>query len=156
MRDRQDQDRDHETAGAQSGTQAGADWLAEAGVRVTRQRVLLADLLVGDGQHRHVTAESLYDAVRGAGERVALATVYNTLKTFSDAGLLREITVNGARSYFDTDTSNHAHFYWEDTGELADAGHDSPAHEVVVSNLPKPPEGTEISKIDVVIRLRRT
>ncbi len=134
----------------------GAAWLAEAGVRPTRQRMLLANLLVGDGRHRHVTAESLYDSVRASGERVALATVYNTLKAFSDAGLLREITVNGARSYFDTDTSNHAHFYWEDTGELADAGHDSPAHEVAVSNLPAPPEGTEISKVDVVIRLKRT
>ena len=133
----------------------GADWLASADVRPTRQRILLANLLVGDGQHRHVTAESLYDAVRDCGERVALATVYNTLKTFSEAGLLREITVNGARSYFDTDTSNHAHFYWEDSGELFDAGHDSPEHEVLVSNLPSPPEGAEISKIDVVIRLKR-
>ncbi len=134
----------------------GAAWLDNAGVRPTRQRVLLANLLVGDGRHRHVTAESLYDAVRGCGERVALATVYNTLKAFSDAGLLREITVNGARSYFDTDTSNHAHFYWEDTGDLCDAGHDSPAHEVQVSNLPPAPDGTEISKVDVVIRLKRT
>jgi len=124
-------------------------------VRPTRQRLLLADLLVGDGQHRHVTAESLYDAVRARGERVALATVYNTLKTFSEAGLLREITVNGARSYFDTDISNHAHFYCEDTGELADAGHDSPEHEVAVSTLPPAPPGTEISKVDVVIRIRR-
>jgi Fur family iron response transcriptional regulator len=136
--------------------QAGAAWLAAADVRPTRQRVLLANLLIGDGHHRHVTAESLYDAVRMSGERVALATVYNTLKAFSQAGLLREITVNGARSYFDTDTSNHAHFYWEDTGQLADAGHDTPAHEVIVSNLPSPPDGTEISKIDVVIRLKRT
>ena len=138
------------------GRQPGATWLAKADVRPTRQRVLLANLLIGDGHHRHVTAESLYDAVRESGERVALATVYNTLKAFSEAGLLREITVNGARSYFDTDTSNHAHFYWEDSGELADAGHDSPEHEVIVSNLPSPPSGTEISKIDVVIRLKRT
>jgi Fur family iron response transcriptional regulator len=136
--------------------QPGAGWLTAADVRPTRQRVLLANLLIGDGHHRHVTAESLYDAVRESGERVALATVYNTLKAFSQAGLLREITVNGARSYFDTDTSNHAHFYWEDTGQLADAGHDTPAHEVIVSNLPSPPDGTEISKIDVVIRLKRT
>ncbi len=133
----------------------GAAWLGKAGVRPTRQRLLLANLLVGDGKHRHVTAESLYEAVRASGGRVALATVYNTLKAFSEAGLLREITVNGARSYFDTDVSNHAHFYWEDTGELADAGHDKPAQEVTVSNLPEAPAGTEISKIDVVIRLKR-
>lgn len=131
--------------------QNGASWLEGAGLRPTRQRVTLAALLVGDGQHRHVTAESLFDASRAAGERVSLATVYNTLKAFSDVGLLREITVNGAKSYFDTDTSNHAHFYWEDTGDLCDA----PGAEVAVNALPTPPAGAEIAKVDVVIRLRR-
>ncbi|MCB1336046.1 MAG: transcriptional repressor [Maritimibacter sp.] len=131
-------------------------WLQSGGVRPTRPRMLLAALLVGDGRHRHVTAESLVDAVKDSGEKVAVATVYNTLKAFSDAGLLREITVNGTRSYFDTDTSNHAHFYWEDTGELADAGNDGAEHQIAVSNLPPAPSGTEISKVDVVIRLRRT
>jgi len=129
----------------------GAEWLEGAGLRPTRQRVTLARLLVGDGHHRHVTAEGLYDASRAAGERVSLATVYNTLKAFSEAGLLREIMVNGAKSYFDTDTSNHAHFYWEETGELSDA----PGVEVAVCDLPDPPKGTEIAKVDVVIRLRK-
>jgi len=128
----------------------GARWLEGGGVRPTRQRVALAALLVGDGQHRHATAESLFEAVRAHGEKVSLATVYNTLRAFSHAGLLREITVNGAKSYFDTDTSNHAHFYWEDTGELADA-----KGPVTVENLPHPPAGAEISKVDVVIRLRK-
>ena len=82
---------------------------------------------------------------------MSLATVYNTLKAFSEAGILREITVNGAKSYFDTDTSNHAHFYWEDSGLLADA----PGAGVQVCDLPPPPEGAEIAKVDVVIRLRR-
>ncbi|PIE08057.1 MAG: transcriptional repressor [Rhodobacterales bacterium] len=132
-----------------------AAWLNKAGVRLTRQRLLIAGLLAGDGKHRHVTAESLYEAVRESGGKVALATIYNTLKVFSQAGLLREITVNGTRSYFDTDVSNHAHFYCEDTGELADAGHGGSSGEVTVSNLPPAPEGTEISRIDVVIRLRR-
>lgn len=131
------------------------NWLEDGGIRPTRQRVTLACLLVGDGHHRHVTAETLYDAVRGTDEKVSLATVYNTLRAFSDAGLMREVHVNGGRSYFDTDTSNHAHFYWEDTGELADAGHDAPEHEVLVSNLPQPPAGAAISQVDVVIRLRR-
>ena len=130
----------------------GAEWLASAQMRPTRQRVTLAALLVGDGRNRHVTAESLFDASRKAGEKVSLATVYNTLRSFSDVGLLREITVNGAKSYFDTDTSNHAHFYWEDSGELADA----PVVDVRMCDLPAPPEGTEIAKVDVVIRLRRT
>jgi Fur family iron response transcriptional regulator len=129
----------------------GSAWLAGAGLRPTRQRVALAALLVGDGRHRHVTAESLFEASRSAGEPVSLATVYNTLKAFSEAGLLREITVNGTKSYFDTDTSNHAHFYWEETGDLMDA----PGAEVALSELPAPPEGAEIAKVDVVIRLRK-
>lgn len=127
-------------------------WLASAGLRPTRQRLSLASLLVGDGQHRHVTAESLYEASRDSGEKVSLATVYNTLRVFSDAGLLREITVNGARSYFDTNVTNHPHFFWEDSEELMDA----PDEDLEIARLPKAPDGAEISKVDVVIRLRRT
>lgn len=129
----------------------GADWLEGAGLRPTRQRLTLATLLVGDGQHRHVTAEGLFDASRASGERVSLATVYNTLKSFCEVGLVREITVNGAKSYFDTDVSNHAHFYWEETGELSDAA----GTEIRVCDLPAPPVGAEIAKVDVVIRLRK-
>ena len=129
----------------------GAEWLSGAGLRPTRQRLALASLLVGDGQHRHVTAESLYDATRDAGEKVSLATVYNTLRSFSDAGLLREITVNGAKSYFDTNVTNHPHFFWEDTEELMDA----PAEDLKIAALPDAPQGAEVSKVDVVIRLRR-
>ncbi|HHB81115.1 MAG TPA: transcriptional repressor [Aliiroseovarius sp.] len=128
-----------------------AQWLADAGLRPTRQRIALAHLLVGDGKHRHVTAESLYEASRAAGERVSLATVYNTLKVFSQAGILREITVNGARSSFDTDTSNHPHFFWEEDEQLEDA----PSDKLEISALPDAPDGAEISKVDVVIRLRR-
>ncbi len=127
-------------------------WLASAGLRPTRQRLSLANLLVGDGQHRHVTAESLYEASRDSGEKVSLATVYNTLRVFSDAGLLREITVNGARSYFDTNVTNHPHFFWEDSEELMDA----PSEELKIARLPEAPDGAEISKVDVVIRLRRS
>ncbi len=126
-------------------------WLARAGLRPTRQRRTLAALLIGDGRHRHVTAESLFDAAREAGDGVALATVYNTLKCFTEAGLLCEITVDGARSYFDTRTEDHPHFYWEDDGRLTDA----PTHSVEVSSLPEAPEGHEISRVDVVVRLRR-
>jgi Fur family iron response transcriptional regulator len=84
-----------------------ASWLASANLRPTRQRLALAQLLVGDGEHHHVTAESLYEAANHKDEPVSLATVYNTLRVFCDAGLLREITINGARSYFDTNVSNH-------------------------------------------------
>lgn len=126
-------------------------WLALAGLRPTRQRLCLAELLVGDGQHRHVTAESLFSAAKQARARVSLATVYNTLRAFCDAGLVQEVTVDGARSYFDTRMDDHPHFFWEDTAELTDA----PASEMEISRLPDPPAGAEIARVDVVIRLRR-
>ena len=126
-----------------------ADWLASVGMRPTRQRMALAGLLVGDGQNRHVTAETLHDAAKGD---VSLATVYNTLSAFCEAGLMREITVDGSKSYFDTNISDHPHFYWEDSAELTDA----PAQELEIKRLPNVPEGAEIASVDVVIRLRRT
>lgn len=126
-------------------------WLDGAGLRPTRQRLALAGLLVGDGQDRHVTAESLYEAAGEAGVSVSLATVYNTLRSFTEAGLMAEITVDGSRSYFDTNVTDHAHFFWEDEGRLVDA----PMGSVAFDRLPSPPSGAEISKVDVVIRLRR-
>ena len=128
-----------------------SEWLARAGLRPTRQRMALAELLVGDGKNRHVTAESLFEASKCSPEPVSLATVYNTLRSFTEAGLMTEITVDGSRSYFDTDVSDHAHFFWEDEGRVTDA----PAGAIRFDQLPEPPEGAEISKIDVVIRLRR-
>ncbi|MDA9207399.1 transcriptional repressor [Octadecabacter sp.] len=130
----------------------GAKWLAGAGLRPTRQRMALAGQLVGDGKDRHVTAESLFEAAAGSGEKVSLATVYNTLKAFCDAGLLREITVDGSKSYFDTNMSDHPHFYWEDENRLSDA----PAEQLVIASVPDAPEGAEIASVDVVIRLRRS
>ncbi len=129
----------------------GTEWLTAAGVRPTRQRVALAALLVGDGQDRHVTAESLHAASQTAGDSVSLATVYNTLRAFCDAGLVQEITVDGSKSYFDTRTDDHPHFFWEDEARLSDA----PADQLEIRRLPEAPEGAEISKVDVVIRLRR-
>ncbi|NDW32505.1 iron response transcriptional regulator IrrA [Salipiger sp. PrR007] len=131
--------------------QRGSDWLSRAGLRPTRQRVALAALLVGDGKHRHVTAESLYAAAQAEGEGVSLATVYNTLRAFCDAGLIQEVTVDGSRSYFDTNTRDHPHFFWEDEGHLTDA----PSEDLVISKLPSAPDGAEIASVDVVIRLRR-
>lgn len=126
-------------------------WLANAGLRPTRQRVALAELLVGDGKHRHVTAESLFEAAKTTGAAVSLATVYNTLRAFCEAGVLQEITVDGSKSYFDTNTHDHPHFFWEDEGRLSDA----PSDELVIQRLPEAPEGVEIASVDVVIRLRR-
>lgn len=135
----------------QTQQETGTRWLEEAGVRPTRQRVALATLLVGDGQHRHVTAESLFDAAKDQGDSVSLATVYNTLRAFCDAGLLQEVMVDGTKSYFDTNTHDHPHFFWEDDGKLTDA----PSEQLVISGLPDAPEGAEIASVDVVIRLRR-
>lgn len=129
----------------------GTTWLATAGLRPTRQRVALAALLVGDGNDRHVTAESLHAASRSSGEQVSLATVYNTLRAFCDAGLMQEVMVDGSKSYFDTRTDDHPHYFWEDEARLTDA----PADQLKILSLPEAPEGAEIAKVDVVIRLRR-
>ena len=126
-------------------------WLAKGGLRPTRQRVILARRMIGDGKNRHVTAESLFAASNDHADKVSLATVYNTLRAFCDAGLMREITVDGAKSYFDTNMSDHPHFYWEDSAELVDA----PAEQLKIAVLPDAPDGAEIAKVDVVIRLRR-
>ncbi|MFN4102223.1 MAG: iron response transcriptional regulator IrrA [Pararhodobacter sp.] len=128
-----------------------AHWLTDAGLRPTRQRLALAALLVGDGENRHVTAESLFAAATGSGEKVSLATVYNTLRAFCEAGLLNEITVDASRSYFDTRIDDHPHFFWEDSQRLTDA----PSDQLEILRLPAPPEGCEVARVDVVIRLRR-
>ncbi len=127
------------------------NWLVDAGLRPTRQRVALAELLVGDGLHRHVTAESLFESAKSNGDAVSLATVYNTLRAFCDAGVLQEITVDGSKSYFDTNTHDHPHFFWEDESRLSDA----PSDQLVIQQLPEAPEGVEIASVDVVIRLRK-
>lgn len=125
-------------------------WLTEAGLRPTRQRLSLASLLVGDGENRHVTAESLFAAARARGEKVSLATVYNTLRAFCAAGILNEITVDASRSYFDTRIDDHPHYFWEDSQRLTDA----PSDQLEIRRLPAAPEGCEIARVDVVIRLR--
>ena len=132
-------------------TECSADWLKTGGLRPTRQRLALAELLVGDGMNRHVTAESLYALSADAGEKVSLATVYNTLRAFCDAGLMNEVVVDGSKSYFDTRTDDHPHFYWEDSHSLTDA----PAEELEIASLPQVPEGMAVSRVDVVIRLRK-
>ncbi|MQQ09250.1 transcriptional repressor [Epibacterium sp. SM1979] len=127
------------------------NWLVTAGLRPTRQRLALAELLVGDGNHRHVTAESLFESAKDRGAAVSLATVYNTLRAFCDAGVLQEITVDGSKSYFDTNTHDHPHFYHENEARLSDA----PSEELVIKQLPTAPDGFEIASVDVVIRLRK-
>ena len=124
--------------------------LRAAGLRPTRQRVALARLLF-EGSHRHVTAEGLHAEVKAARNTVSLATVYNTLNQFRDAGLLREVVVAPGRSYFDTNTGDHHHFFVESDGEL----HDFPSDKVTVEGLPPPPRGTRLSRVDVIVRVKR-
>jgi Fur family iron response transcriptional regulator len=124
--------------------------LRAAGLRPTRQRVALARVLF-EGGHRHVTAESLHAEVKATRMPVSLATVYNTLNQFREAGLLREVVVAPGRSYFDTNTGHHHHFFVETDGEL----HDFPSDEVTIAGRPAPPEGTKLSRVDVIVRVRR-
>ena len=123
--------------------------LKDAGLRPTRQRLALAKLLFESG-NRHLTAEQLFVEAREADVRVSLATIYNTLHQFTGAGLLREVVVDSGRSYFDTNIGDHHHFYVEDTGALLDVAPDA----VRMVEIPTPPEGREIARIDVVIRLK--
>jgi Fur family transcriptional regulator, iron response regulator len=124
--------------------------LREVGLRPTRQRMALGWILFGKGD-RHVTAEMLYDEATHAKVPVSLATVYNTLHQFTEVGLLRQVAVDGSKAYFDTNNSEHHHFFIEDQNDLMDI----PTGDVVVGQAPVPPEGYEIARIDVVVRLRR-
>ena len=124
--------------------------LRAAGLRPTRQRVALARLLF-EADHRHVTAEALHAEARAGRHSVSLATVYNTLNQFRDVGLLREVVVAPGRSYFDTNTGHHHHFFVETDGEL----HDFPSDDVTIEGLPAPPKGTRLSRVDVIVRVKR-
>ena len=124
--------------------------LRMAGLRPTRQRVALAELLFG-GPHRHVSAEQLHGEAGEARVNVSLATIYNTLHQFTEVGLLRQVPVDGSKAYFDTNASSHHHFFVEGEDELLDI----PGAEVIVGKTPEPPEGYEIARVDVVVRLRR-
>jgi len=135
-------------AGLEPVQSAIANRLREAGLRPTRQRVALGSLLFA-GEDRHVSAEMLHAEALTAGEHVSLATVYNTLHQFTEVGLLRELAIDGGKAYFDTNTSNHNHFFIESDGELMDIPGDS----IRVDGLPEPPAGMRVSHIDVVVRL---
>lgn len=124
------------------------DRLRAAGLRPTRQRLALAKLLF-EGGDRHVTAEMLHGEARAASIRVSLATVYNTLHQFTAADLLREIVVDSQRSYFDTNMSDHHHFFHEKTNQLMDI----PGDEIVISQIPPPPPGTVVKRVDIVVRI---
>ncbi|HEX4506029.1 MAG TPA: Fur family transcriptional regulator [Alphaproteobacteria bacterium] len=125
-----------------------AERLAAAGLRPTRQRLALTSLVFGQGE-RHLSAESLHAEALGAKVPVSLATVYNTLRRFTECGLLREVLVAPGKVYFDTNADDHHHFFFEGTGMLEDI----PADHVTLSKLPPTPAGSDVSRVDVIIRL---
>ena len=123
--------------------------LRHSGLRPTRQRVALADLLFAKGD-RHLTVEELHEEATAAGVPVSLATVYNTLHQFTEAGMIRVLAVESAKTYFDTNISDHHHFFVEGRNEVMDI----PVSNLEIGNLPEAPEGMEIAHVDVIIRLR--
>jgi len=124
------------------------DRLRAAGLRPTRQRLALAKLLF-DGCDRHISAEQLHDEAQTGNIRVSLATIYNTLHQFTDSNMLREIVVDTGRSYFDTNTTDHHHYFFERSGRLEDI----PSHMVSLDKIPEAPPGTTIRRIDVIVRI---
>jgi Fur family transcriptional regulator, iron response regulator len=126
-----------------------AQGLRRAGLRPTRQRIELSRVLFAKG-HRHLSAEDLHAEAAAAGVHVSLATVYNALHKFTRAGLLREVAIDSGRAYFDTNVSDHHHFFVEGEGELIDL-----VGEIAITQLPEPPEGTEITAVELVVRVRR-
>jgi Fur family iron response transcriptional regulator len=143
--------------GGRQAAMTGCPWhdvnemLQAAGLRPTRQRMALGWLLFGKGA-RHLTAEMLYEEATLAKVPVSLATVYNTLNQLTDAGLLRQVSVDGTKTYFDTNVSTHHHFYLEHNHELVDI----PDPNLMLSQMPEVPAGYEIARIDMVVRLRKT
>ncbi|HEV7879706.1 iron response transcriptional regulator IrrA [Bradyrhizobium sp.] len=122
----------------------------DVGLRPTRQRMALGWLLFGKGP-RHLTAEMLYEEAIQANVPVSLATVYNTLNLLTDAGMLRQVSVDGAKTYFDTNVSSHHHFYLENSHELVDI----PNPQLMLQELPDVPDGYEVSRIDMIVRLHK-
>ncbi|WP_218119574.1 iron response transcriptional regulator IrrA [Roseospirillum parvum] len=124
--------------------------LRRHGLRPTRQRIALANLLFQPGG-RHLSAEVLHDDAKQAGIQVSQATIYNTLNQFTEAGLLREVVVDPTRAYFDTTTTPHHHYFFEDSGHLEDVP------DGLIPHIPTPPapEGCKVTQVEVVVRVRR-
>jgi len=122
--------------------------LRRVGLRPTRQRMALAELLF-ETEDRHVTAEALYEEAERVSFRISLATIYNTLNQFTEAGLLREVAVEGSKAYFDTNTSNHHHFFCESDNSLMDIPDDT----LEVIGIPEAPAGMSVTRVDVIVRL---
>jgi Fur family iron response transcriptional regulator len=125
--------------------------IRRAHLRPTKQRVALARLLF-EGGNRHITAEMLHGEALKTGVKISLATIYNNLHQFTEAGLLRDVIVDSSKSYFDTNMAPHHHFFHEDSNKLQDIA----PGDLAVHNIPRLPEGTKISSIDVIVRVTRS
>lgn len=132
------------------GYEKSLNMLREAGLRPTWQRMQLIEMLYSAG-HRHVTVDLLYREALDKGAKISLSTVYNTMHRLCSVNLLREISLGNGKSYFDTDTDDHQHYFLEESGELIDI----PCSRIF-PNLPTPPQGTAIKQVDVVVRLHAT
>ena len=121
--------------------------LRDQGLRPTRQRIQIAELLFAKGD-RHLTAETLFAEAREQRYPPSLATIYNALRDFAAHGLVREIALYGAKTWYDTKIGPHFHFYLEERDELFDI----PEEFIPLMNIPAP-DGTQIVGVDVVIRL---
>lgn len=128
------------------------DRLRASGLRPTKQRLALAKMIFAKG-HRHIAAEELHDEAVSAAVPISLATVYNTLHQFTEAGLLRIIAVEGSKTWFDTNISDHHHFYIENEARVIDIP-EGPQGQPVITNLPTPPEGMEVVNVDLIVRVR--
>jgi len=138
-----------ETAAVQYKLTDVSDMLRHAGLRPTRQRVSLAEILFSKGD-RHISAELLHEEAVDARVPVSLATVYNTLHQFTQAGLLREVAIDGTKTYFDTNTSDHHHFFIEGENKVVDI----PGEGVGIGAVPEAPAGMEVVRVDVIVRVR--
>ena len=122
--------------------------LKQHGVMPTSQRIEVAAILLARPQH--LSADQIIDKLQGRGSRVSKATVYNTLKSFSEQGIVKELSVDSSRKFYDSTTHPHHHFYHVDSGKLSDI----PAGQVSIGGLPPLPTGTEQESVEVLIRVR--
>ena len=123
--------------------------LRSKSLKLTKQRLLVASFLF-DGHHKHVTAEDLFKKLNKSKSKISLATVYNTLHEFYKNKLINKLAINLEKIYFDTNISNHHHFYNKEDELLIDV-----SNNLVVKGLPNPPKGKKIEKIEVFVHLKK-
>ena len=125
--------------------------LRNSGLRPTKQRIKICEVLFEPDETFHFSINELYQLIKKkTNEKISLATIYNTVHAFKNAGHLSKVEVRGNKTYFDTNVSNHHHFYDSDTSELIDID----ASEVVIQKIPKAPNGKKIKNVEVFINLK--